>query len=78
MVVRNRRRFAAGRLGLVKLTRKGKTLVRKMEAAVQRAHDRTVDHLPPADRERFLLYLIRLVEATNEHGSVPYRLPPAE
>jgi len=66
------------RVKLVKLTRKGKTLVRKMEAAVQRAHDRTVDHLPPADRERFLLYLIRLVEATNEHGSVPYRLPAAD
>lgn len=63
------------RVKLVKLTRKGKHLVRKMEASVQRAHDRTVDALPAEDRERFLLYLIRLVEATNHQASAPYRLP---
>ncbi|WP_042881145.1 MarR family winged helix-turn-helix transcriptional regulator [Cupriavidus necator] len=63
------------RVKLVKLTRKGRALVTKMEDAVQRAHDRTVDQLPAEDRERFLLYLIQLVEATNGLGSAPYRLP---
>lgn len=63
------------RVKLVKLSRKGRSLVRRMETAVQRAHDRTIDHLPPEDRERFLLYLIQLVEAKNDHGSVPFRLP---
>lgn len=63
------------RVKLVKLSRKGRALVRRMESAVQRAHDRTIDHLPPDDRDRLLLYLIQLVEAKNDHGSVPFRLP---
>jgi DNA-binding MarR family transcriptional regulator len=60
---------------LVKLTRKGKNLVARIAPAAQRAHDRTIDQLPPAEREQFLLQLIRLVEANNHVGSVPFRLP---
>jgi DNA-binding MarR family transcriptional regulator len=63
------------RVKLVKLTRKGKHLVTKIAPAAQRAHDRTIDQLPKVEREQFLLQLIRLVEANNEVGSVPFRFP---
>lgn len=64
-----------GRVRLVRLTRKGRSLLVKMEPAVQRAHDRTIDQVPKTERDAFLLQLIRLVEANNDVGSVPFRLP---
>lgn len=70
-----RRRSASdGRVKLVKLTRKGAALLRKMGAAVERAHDRTVEHLDPAERGLFLVQLIRLVESNNDIAVVPLRL----
>jgi DNA-binding MarR family transcriptional regulator len=63
------------RVKLVKLTRQGKRLVAKMAPAVQRAHDRTIEHLPPDERDLFMLQMIRLVEANNENSVVPFRLP---
>ena len=62
------------RVKLVRLGRKGRALVRKMEAAVQRAHDRTIANLPPAQRDLFMLQLIRLVESTEAQGVAPLRL----
>jgi DNA-binding MarR family transcriptional regulator len=62
------------RVKLVKLSRKGRALVKRMEAAVQRAHDRTIDALPEEERDLFMLQLIRLVEANNEQSVVPLRL----
>lgn len=64
-----------GRVRLVKLTRKGKTLLKKMAPAVQRAHDRTVEHLAPEERDAFLLQMVRLVELNNDISNVPLRLP---
>lgn len=66
------------RVKLVKLTRKGKTLVTRMNQAVQRAHDRTLEALPAEQRDLFMLQLIRLVEANNEVKSAPLRLLPAK
>jgi MarR family transcriptional regulator, lower aerobic nicotinate degradation pathway regulator len=63
------------RLRLVKLTPQGKRLVTRMAPAVQRAHDRTIDHLSPAERDYFMLQMIRLVEANNAESLVPFRLP---
>lgn len=63
------------RFKLVKLTRKGRDLVAKMDAAVQRAHDRTVEALPEAQREQLMLQLLKLVEAGSSLSSVPYRMP---
>jgi DNA-binding MarR family transcriptional regulator len=74
-LLERRRSADDGRVKLVKLTREGKMLVRKMSHAVQRAHDRTIDQLKKSERELFLLQLIELVEANNEIGSVPFRLP---
>jgi DNA-binding MarR family transcriptional regulator len=62
------------RVKLVKLARKGRTLVRKMEPAARRAHDRTIEAIPASERELFQLQLIRLVQAGNDYG-VPLRLP---
>jgi MarR family transcriptional regulator, lower aerobic nicotinate degradation pathway regulator len=69
-----RRSIDDGRVKLVKLTRKGSTLIRKMAPAVRRAHDRTVDQLDPKDRKQFLLQLIKLVESNNQIAVVPLRL----
>jgi len=63
------------RAKLVRLTPKGRALVTRMQAAVKRAHDRTLADLPKAQRDVFLLYLIKLVERSNGRGSVPLRLP---
>ena len=62
------------RVKLVKLSRKGKAMVRRMENAAQRAHDRTIEHLPAAERQLFMLQLIRLVEANNHKSVAPLRL----
>jgi len=69
-----RRSIEDGRVKLVKLTRKGSTLIRKMAPAVRRAHDRTVDQLDPTDRKQFMLQLIKLVESNNQIAVVPLRL----
>lgn len=63
-----------GRVKLVKLTRKGKSVVRRMDAAVQRAHDRTIEILSESERDLFMLQLIRLVEANNDRSMAPLRL----
>lgn len=62
------------RAKLVKLTRRGADLVRRMSAAVARAHRRTIEQLDLEEREAFLLNLVRLVEATAEIESAPLRL----
>lgn len=62
------------RVKLVKLTRPGAILVRRMATAVARAHRRTIEQIDPAERDAFLLHLVRLVEATAEIGSAPLRL----
>jgi DNA-binding MarR family transcriptional regulator len=63
------------RVRLVRLTPKGRTLLKKIAPAAQRAHDRTIDKLAKSERDLFLLQLIRLVEANNQVGAVPLRLP---
>jgi DNA-binding MarR family transcriptional regulator len=74
-LLQRRRSAEDGRVRLVRLTAKGGALVRKMARPVQRAHDRTLERLARSERDAFLLRLIKLVEANNEIGSVPFRLP---
>jgi DNA-binding MarR family transcriptional regulator len=62
-----------GRVKLVRLTPKGRALLRKMAPLVERAHARTVEQLPTARRARFLLDLITLVESNNAVATVPMR-----
>jgi MarR family transcriptional regulator, lower aerobic nicotinate degradation pathway regulator len=62
------------RLKLVSLTTRGATLLKKMHAPVQRAHDRTLEALPPASRVTLKLLLKQLVDAQNDYGRAPLRL----
>lgn len=62
------------RVKLVKLSRKGLYLLKRMQASVERAHERTIESIPPEQRELFLLQMIRLVEANNDQGCAPFRL----
>ncbi|GGB96789.1 MarR family transcriptional regulator [Oxalicibacterium flavum] len=51
------------RVKYVKLSRKGRALVKKMRPAVQRAHDRTIEGLSEEERKLFILLMVRLVES---------------
>jgi DNA-binding MarR family transcriptional regulator len=62
------------RVKLVRLTRSGRALVKRMAPAVQRAHDRTIEQLAPAERKQFMLQMIRLVEANHDTRVAPLRL----
>lgn len=64
------------RMKIVKLTPKGKRLVKKMQLAVDRAHARTIEALPEPDRQAFLQSLARLVQANNAQATVPFLMPP--
>lgn len=59
------------RVKYVKLAPKGRALVRKMRPAVQRAHDRTIEHLSEQERTVFILLMARLVAA-----EITDRVPP--
>jgi DNA-binding MarR family transcriptional regulator len=74
LLVRERSR-SDGRVRLIRLSPRGRALVKAMERAVQRAHDRTLQSLSRPQRDLFLWHLINLVEANNEVVSVPLRLP---
>ena len=54
-----------GRVKVVTLTKVGRALLSRLSTGARRAHDLTVDALPPAERQRFIDTLIRLVEAHN-------------
>jgi len=62
------------RVKLVALTPRGNALLEKMLAAVQRAHDRTIEALSREDQERLMELLSRLVDAQNDSGRAPLRL----
>jgi len=62
------------RVKLVKITRKGRNLLRRIEPAARRAHDRTIEAIAPEERNHLLMQLVRLVEANNEFGNAPMRI----
>jgi DNA-binding MarR family transcriptional regulator len=62
------------RLKRVNLTANGKRLLEQMRQPAQRAHVRTIEALPPAERTVFLHALAHLVDAGNEFGRAPLRL----
>ena len=59
---------------LVTLTSGGRAVLARMAESAGRAHARTIDSLPAAERARFLAALACLVEAGNEHGRAFLRL----
>ena len=52
----------------------GRQMLAEMDAFARRAHERTVDHLEKPEREAFVRYLIKLVEANNSYSRAPLRL----
>ncbi len=72
-LIARRKSETDGRVSLHQLTAKGRALVRRMEDAVVRAHDRTIEQLPPRQRDALLLMLIRLVENQSPASVAPFR-----
>ena len=62
------------RVKLVSLTEAGHETLARMTGAAERAHDRTIASLSPADRAAFLGALRQLVNAGNGYGRAPMRL----
>lgn len=62
-----------GRVKLHRLTAKGQSLVQRMREAVDRAHDRTIEQLPKAQRTALLEMLVELVENNQPQGVAPFR-----
>lgn len=56
------------RMMLARLTPAGEALTREMHGAMQRAQDRLLAPLAPADRERFMAMLVTLVDAETAFG----------
>ena len=55
------------------LTEEGATLTKDMHDAMQRAQDRLVAPLSPAERRQFMDMLRRLVDANNQYGRALFR-----
>jgi MarR family transcriptional regulator, lower aerobic nicotinate degradation pathway regulator len=62
------------RLKMCKLTAKGLQLLKRMEPAARRAHDRTIAALDPQTRRVFAAALEQLVDANNALGRAFLRL----
>jgi DNA-binding MarR family transcriptional regulator len=62
------------RVKLVALSPKGSALLEKMLAAVQRAHERTIEALSGEDQNLLMELLSKLVDAQNDCGRAPLRL----
>ena len=62
------------RVKLVSLTPEGSSTLRQMQGAAERAHARTIEALPPEQRNAFLEALGSLVTAGNGYGRAPMRL----
>ncbi len=73
-LVRRRVSRSDKRLRLVMPTAQAAKLLGEMEQAARRAHERTIEALPPRERDAFVKALGRLVEAGNGHGRAALRI----
>lgn len=62
------------RMKLVKISRKGKNLLKKMYISAERAHQRTIEALDVRDQEAFMHHLLTLVEENNDYGKAPLKI----
>lgn len=65
------------RIKSLHLTTVGRTLLQKVMAAVDRAQERMLAPLKPAERKTLLELLVRLVDLNNESSRVPLRAEDA-
>jgi len=73
-LVRRRLLKSDKRVKLVALSPRGSALLDQMRAAVQRAHDRTIEALSREDQSKLMELLSKLVDAQNDYGRAPLRL----
>lgn len=64
-----------GRRQLARLTTAGQQVIDDMEENVRRAHDRTIEPLTRAERQRFVRYMSKIVSSNNEYGRASLKLP---
>lgn len=62
------------RIKLLKLSVSGSALVKRAQASVERAQERILEPLKPADRKKLMELLAQLVELNNEASRAPQRL----
>lgn len=63
---------------LLYLTAKGQRLANRLQAPLQRANERTLAPLPPAQRALFLEFLSTLISGGNDHARTKLRLLKAD
>ncbi len=63
-----------GRRQLARLTPAGNSLLAQVSGNALRAHERTLQPLTKAERERFVRYMRKIVSANNEHGRASLKL----
>jgi DNA-binding MarR family transcriptional regulator len=73
-LLRRSRSANDSRVKLAHVTAAGRRMLGRMDASARRAHERTLEALPARDRDRFVAYLARLVDAGNDYGRAPMRL----
>jgi DNA-binding MarR family transcriptional regulator len=73
-LIRRRPLHSDKRVKLVALSPRGSALLEKMLAAVERAHDRTIEALSREDQTKLMALLSKLVDAQNDSGRAPLRL----
>jgi len=61
------------RVKRLRITRRGATLIARIEIAVARAQGRILAPLAPAERRLFMAMLTRLVQVNNRYSRVPLR-----
>jgi DNA-binding MarR family transcriptional regulator len=61
------------RMVLARLTPEGQRIRKEMYAAMQRAQERLLSPLPPAERSAFVTTLLRLVDANNHLGRTIFK-----
>jgi len=72
--IERRRCSEDARRQLARLTPEGKTLLAEVTGSAHRAHERTLEPLTKAERERFTRYMSKIVSANNEHGRASLKI----
>ncbi|MBI3513258.1 MAG: winged helix-turn-helix transcriptional regulator [Proteobacteria bacterium] len=72
-LVRREKSGADRRMMLADLTAEGRSLTREMQGAMQRAQERLLEVLNPAERKSFMRQLLKLVDALGAPPAEPAR-----
>jgi MarR family transcriptional regulator, lower aerobic nicotinate degradation pathway regulator len=70
-LIRRRRGADDKRIKRLRLNKRGSALLARVGEAVERAQQRILAPLAPAERRQFMAMLIRLVQVSNRYARVP-------